>query len=61
PVPPARTLDDHLKQGHCAVRPPEIDSTVVLKVSWVEFDFSAPLIKSADAIAQTLEIQLRDA
>jgi hypothetical protein len=44
-----------------AVRPPRIQDTVVLKVSWVEFKFSEDLIKSADAIAQTLEIKLRDA
>lgn len=44
-----------------AVRPPEIDSAVVLKVSWVEFQFSQALIKSADAIAQTLEIKILDA
>ena len=43
-----------------AVRPPEIDSAVVLRVSWVEFKFSEALIKSADAIAQTLEIKLLD-
>jgi hypothetical protein len=43
-----------------AVRPPKIDSAVVVKVSWVEFKFSEALIKSADAIAQTLEIKLLD-
>jgi hypothetical protein len=33
----------------------------VLTVAWVEFQFSEALIKSADAIAQTLEIKLLDA
>jgi hypothetical protein len=44
-----------------AVRPPQITSAVVLTVSWVEFKLSEALIKSADAIAQTLEIKLLDA
>jgi hypothetical protein len=44
-----------------AVRPPQISDTVVLKVSWAELKFSDDLIKSADAIAQTLQIKLRDA
>jgi hypothetical protein len=44
-----------------AVRPPQINDAVVLTVSWVEFKFSEALIKSADAIAQTLEVTVRDA
>ncbi|MGH3295670.1 MAG: hypothetical protein ACRDP7_28120, partial [Trebonia sp.] len=44
-----------------AVRPPQITSAVVLTVSWVEFNFSESLIKSADAMAQTLEIKVHDA
>jgi hypothetical protein len=43
-----------------AVRPPQINDVVVVTLAWVEFEFSAALIKSADAIAQTLEIRLRD-
>jgi hypothetical protein len=41
-----------------AVRPPQITSTVVVTVAWVEFKFSAELINAADAIAQTLAIRL---
>jgi hypothetical protein len=41
-----------------AVRPPQISSTVVLTVAWVEFQFSEALIKAADAIAPTLAITL---
>jgi hypothetical protein len=44
-----------------AIRPPQITPAVVLTVAWVEFQFSEALIKSADAIAQTLEIKLLDA
>lgn len=44
-----------------AIRPPQITSAVVLTVAWVEFQFSEALIKSADAIAQTLEIRLLNA
>jgi hypothetical protein len=44
-----------------AVRPPQILETVLLTVSWVELDLSAPLIKIADAVAPTLEIKLDDA
>jgi hypothetical protein len=43
-----------------AIRPPQIDDALVLTVSWVEFQFSEALIKSADAIAQTLEVKLLD-
>jgi hypothetical protein len=41
-----------------AIRPPQIDEGVVMFVSWVEPTFSEALIKSADAIAQTIEIKL---
>jgi len=44
-----------------AVHPPQIDSVVVIKVSWVEFQFSEALINMADAIAPTLEIKTHDA
>ena len=44
-----------------AVRPPQIQSAVVLKVSWVEFKFSEALINAADAIAKTLAIKVDDA
>lgn len=35
-----------------------INDAVRLTVSWLEFDFSEALVKSADAIAQTFEIEL---
>ena len=41
-----------------AVRPPQITSTVVVAVAWVELKFSAELIDTADAIAPTLAIRL---
>jgi hypothetical protein len=41
-----------------AVRPPQITSTVVVAVAWVELKFSAELINTADAIAPTLAIRL---
>jgi len=44
-----------------AVKPPQIDSAVVLSVGWVEPQFSEALINMADAIAPTLEIKLLDA
>jgi hypothetical protein len=44
-----------------AVRPPQIQSAVVLKVSWAEFKFSEALINAADAIAPTLVIKVDDA
>jgi hypothetical protein len=44
-----------------AVCPPDIDDAVVLAVAWAEFRFSEMLINMADAIAQTLEIKIRDA
>jgi hypothetical protein len=43
-----------------AVRPPQIEATVLLSVGWVEFAFSEALINAADAIAPTLEIKPRD-
>jgi hypothetical protein len=44
-----------------AIRPPEITSTVVVTVAWVELKFSAELINAADAIAPTLAIKLDNA
>jgi hypothetical protein len=41
-----------------AVRPPQITDTVLVTVAWVEFKFSADLIKAADAIAPTLTIKV---
>lgn len=61
PVPRWSAISHQWEEVMYAVRPPQINDAVVLTVSWVEFDFSAALIKSADAIAQTLEIKLLDA
>jgi hypothetical protein len=44
-----------------AVRPPQINDAVVVTVAWVEMQFSEALIKSADAMAKTLEIKVHDA
>lgn len=44
-----------------AIKPPGIDSAVVLEVGWVERRFSEALINMADAIAPTLEIKVLDA
>jgi hypothetical protein len=44
-----------------AVRPPLISETVLLTVSWAEFNFSEALIDAADAIAPTLAIKIDDA
>ena len=41
-----------------AVRPPQISDSVVVTVSWIEFEFSAALINAADAMAPTLVITL---
>ena len=54
------TISPQCEEVMYAVRPPQISDAVVLTVSWVEFKFSEALIKSADAIAQTLEIKLLD-
>jgi hypothetical protein len=40
------------------VRPPQITDAVLVTVAWVEFKFSADLIKAADAIAPTLTIKV---
>jgi hypothetical protein len=55
------TISPQCEEVMYAVRPPQINDAVVLTVAWVEFNFSEALIKSADAIAQTLEIKLIDA
>jgi hypothetical protein len=61
PVPRWSTISHQWEEVMYAVRPPQINDAVLLTVSWVEFTFSDALIKSADAIAQTLEIKLLDA
>jgi hypothetical protein len=43
-----------------AIRPPEIEESVVLVVSWVEPQLTPAMIKIADKIAQTLEIEFKD-
>jgi hypothetical protein len=40
-----------------AIRPPQINDAVVLVVSWVEPAFSEALIKTADAVAKTLQVK----
>jgi hypothetical protein len=40
-----------------AVRPPQVPDSLVFIVSWVEPQFSETLIKVADKMAQTLEIE----
>jgi hypothetical protein len=61
PVPRWDPVSHQWEEVTYAVRAPQINDTVVLTVAWVEFQFSEALIKSADAIAQTLEIKLLDA
>jgi hypothetical protein len=61
PLPSWDPISHQWEEVMYAVRPPQINDTVVLTVAWVEFQFSEALIKSADAIAQTLEIKLLDA
>jgi hypothetical protein len=61
PIPRWDPISHQWEEVTYAVRPPQITSAVVLTVAWVEFQFSEALIKSADAIAQTLEIKLLDA
>ena len=43
-----------------AVRPPAIEDAVLLVVAWTEVKFSEMLFNMADAMAQTLEIKVRD-
>jgi hypothetical protein len=61
PVPWWEPVSHQWEEVMYAVRPPQITSAVVLTVAWVEFKFSESLIKSADAVAKTLEIKLLDA
>ncbi|HEX3516078.1 MAG TPA: hypothetical protein VHT26_18970 [Trebonia sp.] len=61
PKPSGDPIVHEWEEVRFAVVPPQIDSAVVLKVGWVEPQFSEALIKMADAIAQTLEIKLLDA
>lgn len=44
-----------------AVLPPQTAAIVVLRIAWVEFEFSEALINAADAVALTLEINIRGA
>jgi hypothetical protein len=61
PIPRWDPISHQWEEVMYAIRPPQINDAVVLTVSWVEFQFSEALIKSADAIARTLEIKLLDA
>jgi hypothetical protein len=60
PIPRWAAVSHQWEEVMYAVRPPQINDAVVLTVAWVEFKFSEALIKSADAIAQTLEIKVDD-
>lgn len=60
PVPRWSPVSHQWEEVMYAVRPPQINDALVLTVAWVEFAFSEALIKSADAIAQTLEVKLTD-
>jgi hypothetical protein len=60
PVPRWAAISHQWEEVMYAVRPPQISDAVVLTVAWVELGLSESLIKSADAIAQTLEIRLLD-
>ncbi len=57
---PVVTDQPHLHVTY-AVRPPVIEDAVLLLVAWTDFKFSEALVNMADAIAQTLEVKLRDA
>ncbi|MGH3252952.1 MAG: hypothetical protein ACRDOI_43000 [Trebonia sp.] len=61
PIPRWAPISHQWEEVMYAVRPPQIIDAVVLTVAWVEFNLSEALIKSADAIAQTLEIKILDA
>ncbi|MGH3293519.1 MAG: hypothetical protein ACRDP7_17105 [Trebonia sp.] len=61
PVPRWTPVSHQWEEVMYAVRPPQINDAVVLTVAWVEFKLSEALVKSADAIAKTLEIKLLDA
>lgn len=43
-----------------AVRPPRIPDAVVLRLMWTELAMSGILVRAADNIAQTLEIEMLD-
>lgn len=60
PIPRWSPASHQWEEVMYAVRPPQVNDAVVLTVAWVEFKLSESLIKSADAIAQTLEIKLLD-
>ena len=61
PKPSGDPIIHQWEEVRFAVKPPQIDSAVVLNVGWVEPQFSEALINMADAIAPTLEIKLLDA
>src|SRR5487761_366204 len=61
PKPSGDPVVHEWEEVRFAVKPPQIDSAVVLRVGWVERQFSEALIKMADAIAPTLEIKLLNA
>jgi hypothetical protein len=61
PKPSGDPIIHEWEEVRFAVKPPQIDSAVVLRVGWVERQFSEALINMADAIAPTLEIKLLNA
>ncbi len=61
PKPSGDPVIHQWEEVRFAVKPPQIDSAVVLNVGWVEPQFSEALINMADAIAPTLEIKFIDA
>jgi hypothetical protein len=61
PKPSGDPIIHEWEEVRFAVVPPQADSAFVLKVGWVEPQFSEALVNMADAIAQTLEIKLLDA
>lgn len=61
PKPSGDPIIHEWEEVRFAVVPRQADSAFVLKVAWVEPQFSEMLIAMADAIAPALEIKLLDA